>query len=115
MLQIEDYISHRKKEYHLDEFDINLRNENMKTCVNYVFDNFNNYLDISSAEEITALHSEKIDKYGKQLQGYNKEIQDWFVSIYTDHGDYLNRAIMNELKNHDFFFLLNMDQEFRSI
>ena len=93
MLQFEDYIVRRKKEDRLNEFDVDARSENLRTCVNYVFEYFNNYLDITAAENKTVLENEKIEKYRKQLREYDPEIQDWLVGINTDHGSYVNRAI----------------------
>lgn len=70
MLSIEEYISRRKKEDKLNEFDLYTRTQNMKLCVDYILEYFNNYLNITEAEEKTILHNEKLDKYRKQLQEY---------------------------------------------
>ena len=55
MLSIEEYIARRKKEDKLDEYDINKRADNIRICVNYVFEYFNNYQNITEVEEKTAL------------------------------------------------------------
>ena len=47
MLRFEEYVARRKKEDRLNEFDVNARAENLRICVNYVFEYFNNYLDIT--------------------------------------------------------------------
>ena len=60
MLKFEDYIARRKKEDRLNEFDVDARSENLRTCVNYVFEYFNNYLDITAAENKTVLFTLKI-------------------------------------------------------
>ncbi|WP_426349389.1 hypothetical protein ACPWSR_16870 [Alloiococcus sp. CFN-8] len=44
MLTIEEYIGRRKKDK-LNEFDIDARTQNMKICVDYIFEYFNNYLN----------------------------------------------------------------------
>lgn len=49
MLRFEEYIARRKKEDQLNEFDVNARPENIKICVNYVFEYFNSYLSIAEA------------------------------------------------------------------
>jgi len=49
MLTIEEYIARRKKEDKVNEFYVDERNENMRLCVNYVFEYFNNYLNITEA------------------------------------------------------------------
>ena len=86
MLSIEDYISRRKKEDKLNEFDIDSRAQNMKICVDYVFYYFTNYLNITEAEEKTILHSEKLEKYRKQLKEYEPEVREWLVSVYNEYG-----------------------------
>ena len=74
MITIEEYIARRKKEDKVNEFDINVRIENIRTCVNYIFEYFNNYLNISEAEEKTALRDEKLDKYRRQLKDYKHNV-----------------------------------------
>lgn len=115
MLRFDGYIHRRMKEDHLNEFDIKSRAENIKICVDYVFEYFNNYLNVTEAEDRTVLQNEKIDKYQKQLQEYDPEVQDWLVRLYVDYDAYLNRAIAKLLKENEFFLLLNTDQEFRSL
>jgi len=61
MLTIEEYIAKRKKEDKLNEFDIDKRIDNIKLCVDYIFEYFNNYLDISEAEKQTILNNERLD------------------------------------------------------
>ena len=114
MLSIEEYIVRRKKEDRLNEFDINARIENTKICVNYVFEYFNNYLNITEAEEKMILHNEKIDKFRKQLRDYEPEIREWIVTIYNNYGKQMNRYLGNILKEDEFFFLYDSDSEFRN-
>ena len=115
MLLIEEYIARRKREDLLNEFDTNSRAENMRVCVNYVFEYFNNYLDITEADEKTVLENEKLDKYRKQLRDYEPEVRDWLVNIKYEYGKSLNQSIGSILKKDEFFFLYNADQEFRSL
>ncbi len=68
LLTIEEYVARRKKEDKIDEFNVEERNENMRLCVNYVFEYFNNYLNITEAEEKTALKDEKLEKYRNNLR-----------------------------------------------
>lgn len=44
MLSIEEYIASRKREDNLKDFDLDTRAKNVRTCVNYVFEYFNDYL-----------------------------------------------------------------------
>lgn len=115
MLSIEEYIARRKREDHLNEFDNELRMENMKSCVNYVFEYFNQYLDINKLEERTALNTERLEKYRKQLYQYDTEIQEWLINIYEEYDKQLNRSIINLLKKDELFLLYTKDSEFRSV
>lgn len=115
MLSIEEYIVRRKKEDKLNEFDMETRINNMKLCVDYVFEYFNNYLNISEAGGETVLHNKKLEKYHKQLREYEPEIRDWAVGIYSDYGKQIHRYIRNIVKGDVFFFLYNTDSEFRNV
>lgn len=115
MLNIEEYMARRKKEDKINEFNIDERNENMRLCFNYIFEYFNNYLNITGAEEITVLKDEKLNKYRQQLNDYDEEVREWLVGIYSEYGKQINRNIGNILKKDEFFFLYNSDKEFRSL
>jgi hypothetical protein len=115
MLSLEEYIARRKREDGINEFDKESRMENLQTCVGYVFEYFNRYLDITKMEEQTALNNERLEKYRKQLRLYDVEIQEWLVNIYADYDKQINRSIINFLKKDELFLLYNTDQEFRSV
>ena len=115
MLSIEEYIARRKKEDKINEFDFDARTHNMKICVDYIFEYFNNYLKTTEAEEKTVLHSEKLEKYRKQLDEYEFEVKNWAVSMYDEYGKQVHRYIGNILKEDDLFFIYNTDDEFRSV
>ena len=105
MLSIEEYIARRKKEDGIEEFDLNARADNMRICVNYVFEYFNNYLNITEAEERTALRDEKIMEYDKKLRNYEPEIRDWLVRIYAEYGRQIKTSIHSVIKNDRFLSL----------
>ncbi|MFS0752647.1 hypothetical protein [Oceanobacillus sp. 1P07AA] len=114
MLSLEEYISKRKKEDRLNEFDIESKAQNMQTCMNYIFEYFNQYLDDAKMDEKTVLNKEKLEKYKHSLRHYDPEIQEWLVGIYDDYDKQLNRSIANYLRKDDLFYLYNADREFRS-
>lgn len=87
----------------------------MKFCVDYVFEYFNNYLNITEAEEKTVLQNERLEKYRKQLQDYEPEVRDWAVRMYDEYGKQVHKYIGNLLKEDELFFLYNTDSEFRSV
>ena len=115
MLSIEEYIARRKKEDRLDELDLEARSQNMKLCVDYVFEYFNNYLNITEAEERTVLQSEKIEKYRLRLCEYDQEVANWCISIYGDYDKQIDRSIAHLVKREELFFLYNKDSEFRGL
>lgn len=104
-----------EKRDNLNEFDIEARTQNMKICVDYVFEYFNNYLNITEAEEKTVLHDEKVEKYRKQLREYEPEVREWAVGIYNEYGKQIQRHIGNIVKEDEIFFLYNTDSEFRNV
>lgn len=115
MLKLEEYISRRKKENNVNEFKLEDKNENMRICVNYVFEYFNNYLNITVAEEKTVIQNEKEGVYANQLKEYSAEVREWLVNIYSEHGKCLNRYIGRILCENEFFFIYSTDIEFRGI
>jgi hypothetical protein len=62
VLSLEEYIARRKQEDGINEFDKESRMENLQTCVGYVFEYFNRYLDITKMEEQTALNNERLEE-----------------------------------------------------
>ena len=52
-MTVEQYILMRKKEDNLNEYDLSKRSENIRICVNYIFEYFDNYLENSPDSEKT--------------------------------------------------------------
>ena len=114
MLNLEDYIARRKREDNLNEFDVESRMDNMRICVNYVFEYFNQYLNIDEMEQKTFLNEERLEKFRKQLDMYENDIQEWLVNIYDVHEKHIHRSIISFLKKDELFLLYNTENEFRS-
>lgn len=106
---IEEYIAKRKQEDKLNEFDLDKRLENIKSCIDYIFEYYNNYLDISEIDQRTIINNERLNKYRKQLSNYCDNIQDWLVDTYDKHGNCMNRIIGNLLEDNELFFAMNTD------
>ncbi len=115
VLTLEEYIVQRKREDPINEFDKDARMENLQKCVGYVFEYFNNYLDITKMEERTSLNSERLEKYRKQLKQYEPKVQEWLINLYEEYDKQVNRAIIHFLKKEELFLLCSTDSEFRSI
>jgi len=115
MLTIEEYIARRKKEDNLSEFSLNDRMENMKICVNYVFEYFNQYLDDSKMNEATILNNERLEKYRNTIAQYEPELQEWLIHIFDEYGKMINLAIKNFLKKDELLHLYYTESEFRNL
>ena len=116
MIKLEEYVEKRKKEDGINEFDKNKKDENLKICVNYIFEYFNNYLDITKLEETTIAKEEKLDKYRKKLRDYDSEIREWLVNIYSEYGNFLDKSIGRGTRiEQTYFYLLSEESEFRSL
>ncbi|WP_293978151.1 hypothetical protein [uncultured Clostridium sp.] len=115
MLTIEEYISKRKKEDNLNEFDIDKKVENIKICMDYIFEYYNNYLDMAELDRDMVLNNTTLKKYRKELFEYDDDIAEWLVELYDTHRTRLNRVIGNILDANELFLVMNTDAEFRSI
>ena len=113
-MTLEEYVIKRKREAGINEINLKKRMENPLICVNYIFEYFNNYLDTRPADEKTALHEQKVDKYRKILSQYSPEVQDWLISLYSSYGKYIHKHLMN-LLNDDYFLLYDSEAEFRAL
>lgn len=115
MLTLEAYIAKRKKEDQLNEFSLNDRMDNMRTCVNYVFEYFNQYLDTTKMDEKTILNEGRLEKYQNTISHYDQDLQEWLVGIYDIYNKKMERSIVNVIKRDELFYLYSSDSEFRSL
>jgi hypothetical protein len=76
VLKLEEYIAQRKQEDGLNEFDVKERSQNMRVCINYVFEYFIDYNDIAHAEGMTKLENEGVKLYHKQMDSYEQDVRD---------------------------------------
>jgi len=113
-LKLEEYILKRKKEDGINEYDFEKRPENIRICVNYIFEYFNNYINTKPFDEKTILHDRKIDYYRKSISCYDTEVKEWLVSMYSSYGKYLHKQLMNYITD-DYFLLYNTEAEFRAL
>ncbi len=113
-MTLEQYILMRKKEDGLNEYDLSKRSENIRTCVNYIFEYFDNYLEYSPDSEKTFFEEKKQEKYRQIVSGYSQDVQDWLVGLNSRSGKYVHRHLQN-LIDETYFLLFNTDSEFRSL
>lgn len=114
MLSLEQYIEKRKKEDGLNEFDEDIRMENLKTSVNYVFDYYHQYLRIHPSLSESLVQNEKLEKFRKQLRNYDNDTQEWLIEIYDNYNKHIHRSIIHILKNDPLFLLYYDNQEFKT-
>ena len=50
MLSLEEYIEKRKTEDGINEFDVSQKINNIRTCINYIFEYFDQYLSIQGGD-----------------------------------------------------------------
>ena len=115
MQTLEEYIAKRKIEDGMNEFDTSQKMNNIRTCIDYIFEYFDQYLPIQGAEKRTVAENEKLLKYEKTLSEFSPDVRDWLVSIYDTYGKQLNRNISNFVDNDDIFPFMYEEAEFRSI
>lgn len=115
MLKVEEYIEKRKTEDGMNEFDSSQKMNNIRSCIDYIFEYFDQYLPIQGAEKRTVAENEKLIKYEKTLRDYTPDIRDWLVSIYDTHGKQANRLIANFVNESDDFPFMYEESEFRSM
>ncbi len=113
-MTLEQYILMRKKEDSLNEYDLSKRSENIRICVNYIFEYFDNYLETSPDSEKTFLEEKKQDKIRQQVSGYSSEIQDWLVELNSRTGKRVHIQLRNMIEE-TYFLLYSTDAEFRSL
>lgn len=114
MLKLEEYIAKRKKEDGMDEFDKSKRSENTKMTMNYVFEYFNQYIDITETIPLTTIKNKKVEKYRRALRDHFPEVIDWLVFINIEYGKWMDRIILNKLDD-PYFFLFTTDKEFNEL
>lgn len=116
MLKIEEYILQRKHEDKLDEFNLDKKVENIKSCIDYIFEYYNNYLNEEDVSEKKIEEDEKLRKYKKQISEYNDEVKEWLVSIYKNHHNQkLNNVIGVMLEGDFMFYLMYQEADFRAL
>lgn len=115
MLRVEEYIARRKREDKIDEFDTKAKLNNIRICVNYIFEYFDQYLNIDEMDQQTLLNKERVEKYKNQFKLYSKKIQDWLANIFDTYNKRINQSISSFLRKDDLFYLRYTENDFRTI
>jgi len=102
-----------KKEDKLNEFDIDARAQNLKNCVDYVFEYFNNYLNITEAEEQTVLLNENwrsiVISFGIMSLKLGNGLSVYIVSMVSKCIDILET--FSKMMSFSFYIILTVNSE----
>lgn len=109
MLTIEEYITRRKKDFKIDEFDENKKTENATVLSQIVSEYFEEYLK-ENMNKIKKT-SDQVNKYRKRIDHYSTEVQDYLVEVYSITGNAIQTSIENVLKQDKFLLIRNTDEE----
>lgn len=115
MLTIEEYIAFRKQEDNLKDFDLDTRTKNVRTCVNYVFEYFNDYLTQHEQTAKTYMDKDKIEKYSSRLRDFSPDVKKWLVDLYSKHYNLLNFTLKHIIVKNEFFLLCHTEEEFENV
>lgn len=115
MLKVEEYIEKRKTEDGINEFDASQKIKNIRTCIDYIFEYYDQYLPLQGVEKRSVSENEKLQKYENTLKEYSQETKEWLVSIYDTYDKQINKSISSFLNSVEGFYLLYRESEFRSI
>lgn len=115
MLTLDEYILKRKTEDHLNEFDSDNKLFNIRVCIDYIFEYFEQYLPLQGADTRTPEENERLTKYEKAVRDYKPEVRDWLINIRAETGHQINRTIIKYLEKRPGFYFICEESEFRSI
>lgn len=107
MLKLEEYITKRKKEDKIDEFDFKKHSENMTSIIKYVTDYFNNYLNIEDYDYERVKTQQTVDKFKNDIQKRYPETHDYIISYYLDNKIRLDKYVVKayeDMKDSELFY-----------
>ncbi len=115
MLSLDQYISKRKKEDNLNEFNLSDKSQNIKKSIDYVFEYYNGYLDLTEIQYQESIENNKLAKYRRKFIDFDKDIQDYLVEIYDKTKKYLNKYLNDFIIEDPIFWLYDNESEWRSL
>ncbi|GLC31126.1 hypothetical protein [Clostridium omnivorum] len=107
MLKVEEYITKRKKENKIDEFDFKKHSENMASIIKYVTDYFNNYLSLEDYDYERVKTQQTVDKFKDDIQKKYPETHDYIILYYFDNKIRLDKYVAKayeDIKDSELFY-----------
>lgn len=114
IFNLEEYIAKRKKEDKLNEFDVENKIKNIQTCIGYIFEYYNGYLDMAEIDRMNNINNEEVAKYRQRVRKFDSEVEDWLVQLFDKYDVRMDKRISNILDKSEFFLLYSSESEFRS-
>lgn len=115
MLSIEEYIACRKQEDNLKDFDLDSRAKNIRICVNYVFEYFNEYLPQHEKKAKIYMNTEKIEKYSSRLHEFSPHVKKWLIDLYSQHYHLLHFTLKHIIDKNEYFLLSYSEDDFENM
>ena len=115
MLSLEEYITKRIQKEDIDIYDLKHKQENMKQCIDFVFEYFNEYLDADVVDRSFSKEGKKMQKYRERVDKYSEEVQNWLIKMYKEHKTYTDTILINFLKHDILFKLYTTEAEFNKL
>lgn len=112
MLPLDQYLAKQMRKAKINEFDLMQKDRNIRACVDFVMDYFMVYL--SDVEAQKGLRNQRLERYQKYIREYPKDVQRWFISVYSEHGKMMERILRNDTAYDEFFYLYNSEKEFET-
>ncbi|MEW8994385.1 hypothetical protein [Clostridium sp.] len=107
MLSLIEYISKRKNEDKIDEFDFKKHSENMASVIKYVTDYFNNYLNLEDYDYEQMKIQETINKFKGKVMKTFPLTGDYVISYYLNKKKRLDKYVgkaFEEVKDSELFY-----------
>lgn len=114
-MSLGEFISRREQEEGINEMDANRRDENLRRCVNFVFEYFNNVLATAPEDNLTPMLQKKVDKYKLTLKRYSPEIKDWLIANFVAYQKQVDRPLKRYISHYPYFLLYDTDAELRQL
>lgn len=112
MLTLEEYITKRIQKESVDIYDLKHKQENMKQCIDFVFEYFNEYLDEDIVDRSFSKEGKKMQKYRERVKDYSEEVQSWLIKMYKEYKTYTDAILTNFIKRDQLFKIYSTEAEF---
>jgi len=115
MLTLEEYLLKRREKEDVDIYNLKYKQENMKKCIDFVFEYFNEYLDQDIVDRSFSKEGKKMQKYRERVKDYSEEVQSWLINMYKEYKTYIDVILINYIKKDQLFKIYSTGAEFSKL